>query len=168
MNSVRTLALLLLASLLVGCVSSRIVTPEAPVLAQGDEPAAVVYLIRPRASRSHGVADDPVRILIDKQYLLDLAEAEYVRLRLQPGEHEIEVRNLSYMTAGPDPVEVWRARNFHFAAGQTYYLRVRLDDQEFRGVYFVPERITAAQARWLVREQGQRPAGEAARAQPIR
>ncbi len=168
MNPMRTLLFLLGAALLAACASSRVVAPQAPVLAEGDAPAATVYFIRPRASRSHGVADNPVRVLIDKQYVLDLAEGEYVRLRLVPGEHEIELRNLTFMTTDTTPVEVWRTRTFVFSPGQTYYLQARLDDQEFRGVYFVPERLGADRARWLVRNQGLRAAGEAARRHPIR
>ena len=168
MKPMRTLLLLFAATLIAACASSRVVAPQAPVLAQGDVSAATVYFIRPRASRSHGVADNPVRVLIDKQYVLDLAEGEYVRLRLVPGEHEVELRNLTFMTSETTPVEVWRARTFVFGPGQTYYLQARLDDQEFRGVYFVPERIDPSQARWLVREQGLRAAGEDTRRHPIR
>ncbi len=168
MTALRSILLLLTPLLLAACASSKILAPQAPVLAAEGEPAAVVYFIRPRASRSHGVADDPVRIYIDKTLVLTLAEGEYLRLRLRPGQREIELRNLSYMTAKPEPIEVWRSGVFTFAPGQTYYLEAQLDDQEFRGIYFVPRLIDLHRAHRLVREHALRPASEETRRHPIR
>jgi len=134
---------------LTGCAQSIILEKHGLYPAANDTAYAQVYLLRPQAQRSRGVADNPVNVEMGREKLTELAQGEYVLVHIKPGETDVVARNLTYITAKPMPIEVWRARHFDFEAGHVYYILMRQDYEEFRGIYFVPEALDELQARQL-------------------
>lgn len=125
----------------------------------------MVYFMRPLQQRTRGMADGDLEVELDKEPLATLSHGEYIALPIKPGAVDVIMRNWSYLTTQPMPVKVWRVRRFEFEAGKTYYLSARFTQEEFRGIYYVPELLSEAQAK----EQAQDmvAANDAARRMPL-
>ena len=104
-------------------------------------PYALVYFIRPRPERTMGMADNVIKIELDKQPFMSLPRGEYISTRLVPGEIYITLN--SQTTYGPEHriKKMSKTRSFAFSAGQTYYLAILPVDGEFRGVYFIAREV---------------------------
>ena len=161
MKQLSGIILLGLVVLLGGCATTNIHN-EHPLYAESaEEPHADVYFVRPFTQRSRGVADSPLKVELDEIPALSLAIGEYALLRLKPTTTDIIVRNLTFMTAQVNPVEVWRARRYKFEAGKTYYVVMKQEHEEFRGIYFIPELVDPRSAAEVA--QRLRPAGALAK-----
>lgn len=139
--------------------------PTHPLLeTQPDVASANIYFIRPFTYRERGYADNPVRIDINGNELLKLGKGEYTLVRLKPEKINIVTRNLSLFTNKDMPVEMTRNTTLELVAGKTYFVHVRQVNEEFRGVYYIPDVIALPVAKPLV--NGLRAAG-AARTAPL-
>ena len=112
----------ILASMLAACATP--VRSNNPLLEQNRNVAsAEVYFIRPRPERTMGMADNPVRIELDKQPFTNLEKGEYIDTRLVPGEVYITMN--SKTTYGPHRIKkMTHTNSFTFAAGETYYVAI--------------------------------------------
>jgi hypothetical protein len=128
-----------------GCTTTE-VRIDHPQLAKIGDDYAKVYFLRKMPQRTRGVADDDLRIEIDKQPLLELARGEYSLLSLKPGRVDVVVHSKTMLTTQPAPQPVWRSRSFDFEAGKTYYVYTKFFQEEWRGIYFVPTAIDKQQA----------------------
>lgn len=133
-------------AMLGGCATTAIQDSHPLYVHAADEPHANVYFIRPNTQRPRGVADSPLKVELDEMPVLKLAKGEYALLQLKPTATDVIVRNLTFMMAQANPVEVWRARRYTFEAGKNYYVVMKQDHEEFRGIYFIPELVDAKTA----------------------
>lgn len=156
--------LVAVVAVLGGCAASSI-EKWHPLFAVGDEPYARVYFLRPPSERPLGVSDSPLRIEMGEKQALALAKGEYAVLHIKPGASDVIVRSLTYLTAQVTPVDVWRVRRYEFQPSRTYYVLLKQDVEEFRGIYFIPEPIDEPAARTLA--QRLRPAGKLTQREPL-
>jgi len=152
--------------LLSGCTTSAIKKENPSFAADNAKQYALVYLMRPSPIRTRGVADYDVTIEFgEKHPAVDLSAGEYAAFKLKPKKIDVITRSITFLTAKPLPVKVWRSRNFNFEAGKTYYINIRFTQEEFRGIYFVPVEISKKEAQdMLIRIK---PAGDLAKQLPI-
>jgi hypothetical protein len=160
-------ALLLLA----GCASVNTQHPQVVTDAElaGKDVAKVteyanVYFIRPKMFKSKGVADKAVRIEFLGKPMLKMGEGSYTLLRIKPSKGQLKVFSQTKFTNEPVPIEVWRAREYKFIEGKTYFIHIRQVNEEFRGVFYDPEPVSLGQAKKLL--ENARASG-AARSAPI-
>ncbi|MEW5754777.1 MAG: hypothetical protein AB1810_00590 [Pseudomonadota bacterium] len=154
---------LLIASIavltLTGCVDTRFIANSPIVETNLDQPYSTVYFLREDLGLNRGLPDDTVLVDINGNDLVYLAQGEYVMLRIKPIEATVRVRSWDVIGDNPAPQEIAGEETFNFAAGQTNFIRLKLVDGEFRGTYYVPERIESAKARMLAEKL--KPVGEA-------
>lgn len=112
--------------------------------------AAIVYFIRPKPYKSKGESDGPVRIEFQKEVLLTQGEGNYSLLYIKPSKGQLVVHSKTLFTNQKLSVDVWRAREYKFIAGKTYFIYVRQIDEEFRGVFYEPEPISLREAKELI------------------
>lgn len=129
-----------------------------------EEPYTTVYFLRELKEPQMKLARNAVNIEINNQPLMKLSMGEYVMVRLVPTEATVTVKSLSFMGGKVDPVILSGSKTFNFAAGQTNFIRIKLIDEEFRGVYYEPQRIEFNEAREIAKRL--RPKG-VARKHPI-
>jgi len=154
--------LLVAAGLISGCLTdTRLVKDSLVLQTQPDQPYATIYFLRESMLIHNAPARDPVTIDINGHDVMRLSQGEYAMIRIKPTEGTVRMRSHSLVGNKPVAQEIFGERTFNFAAGQTNFLRTKMVDGGFRGVYFVPERIEFNQARALVERL--RPAGEARR-----
>lgn len=146
------------------CTMSRLEAGH-PLVASGEEEAALVYFIRPRTERYLGVADNALRIEADRTPLLELAKGEYALVPMKPGSVWITVNSDTSWGPSHDIKAMSTSMEFSFAAGRTYFLTLTAVDGEFRGVTYHPESIDLERARELGATL--QPSGAAARGAPI-
>jgi phage anti-repressor protein len=153
---------LLIISLFSGCatvnnkhplVVSKEVKPGDP------EYFAYAYFIRPKLYKSKGVADEAVRIEFQEKILLELDEGSYALLRIKPSKGVLKVFNETNFINKIHPVEVWRAREYKFIEGKTYFIHIKQIDEEYRGVFYDPEPVDFEMAKTLAKKP--RASGEA-------
>ena len=159
--------LLMLGTLSLNACTTSIIKSENPLFAAaGSSEFALVYIMRPNPIRTRGVADNDIKIEFgEDQLVAELSAGEYVAFKVKPGKIDIITRSIAFVTAKTLPEKVWRARNFDFKAGQTYYIHAKFTQEEFRGMYFIPTKITKEQAQeMLIRII---PAGDLAKQKPI-
>ena len=163
----RFLCLTLLAGTLGlgACTTTRIAQSNPTFATAGEKDSALVYFIRPNEQRTRGVADTDLEIELSEVKALDLSSGEYAAVRIKPIETDVIIRSLTYLTAQPMPVKVWRARHYTFEAGKTYYIHTRFEEQEWRGSYFYPDSVALDKAKTLAYRL--KPAGQLAEAMPI-
>jgi hypothetical protein len=148
------------------CTTSVIMTDNPTFAKTNNENHALVYVMRPMEHRTRGIADNDLTIEFGEHQLATLLSAgEYVAFRVQPGPLDIITRNETYLTAKPNPVSVWRSRNFSFESGKTYFIEAKFTQEEFRGIYFIPEEIDLKTAKSYMNRI--KPAGELAKTKPI-
>ncbi len=154
---------LLLASIAaltqVGCVDTRLIANSPIVETKLDQPYSTVYFLREDRGLTRGLPDDTVLIDINGNDLGWLAQGEYVMFRIKPIEATVRVRSWDIVGDQAAPQELSGEETFNFAAGQTNFIRLKMIDGEFRGTYYLPERIESAKARLL--SEKLKPVGEA-------
>jgi hypothetical protein len=111
---------------------------------------AAVYFIRPTAYKTKGVANDAVRISFQGQTLLEQDEGNYTLLYIKPSKGTLKVHSKTMFADRRLPVEVWRAREYKFIAGKTYFVYVRQINEEFRGVFYEPTPVRLDEAKELI------------------
>ena len=119
---------LLIISLFSGCatVNNKHPMVVSKELKAGDPVNfAYVYFIRPKLYKSKGVADEAVRIEFQENILLTLDEGSYTLLRIKPSKGELKVFNETSFINKIHPVEVWRAREYKFIEGKTYFIHIK-------------------------------------------
>ncbi|MEK6747690.1 MAG: hypothetical protein AABY83_00605 [Pseudomonadota bacterium] len=129
-----------------GCAGSMVAERHSLYPTQADTDYARVYIMRPQAQRTRGVADSPVNIEVAREKLAELAQGEYILVYIKSPATDLVTRNLTNLTTKPMPIEVWRARHFNFETGQDYFIVLRQDYEEFRGIYYIPEAVDKTQA----------------------
>lgn len=138
---------------LLGCAKVNVKHPQ---LMSGDLRAdqkaqlASVYFIRPEAYKTKGVANDPVRISFQEQTLLEQDEGSYTLVYIKPSKGTLKVHSKTQFTDRRLPVDVWRAREYKFIAGKTYFIYVRQINEEFRGVFYEPTPVSLKEAKELI------------------
>ena len=153
---------LLIISLFSGCatVNNKHPMVVSKELKAGDPVNfAYVYFIRPKLYKSKGVADEAVRIEFQENVLLKLDEGSYTLLRIKPSKGELKVFNETSFINKIHPVEVWRAREYKFIEGKTYFIHIKQINEEFRGVFYDPEPVDFEMAKTLAKKP--RASGEA-------
>jgi len=159
---IASLSLLLLS----GCTTSVIVKSHATFAKPTSKDYATLYLIRPAPLRTRGVADNDVEVEFGADELaVILSAGEYVAFRVNPGDLNIIVRSTTFLTSNPNPVEVFRADTFEINAGKTYLIQAKFIQEEFRGMYFMPEEIDLKSAKEMLYRL--KPAGDFAKQYPI-
>ena len=150
---IKPLALILGALLLAACAS---INEKHPQLMMGEmteaqkSQVARVYFIRPKPYKSKGVSDDSVRISFQNKTLLSQAEGNYSLLYIKPSKGALKVHSKTMFTDKSAPVEVWRAREYKFIVGKTYFIYVRQINEEFRGVFYEPQPVSLREAKQLI------------------
>lgn len=157
-----SLSLLWALLLLQGCASVN--EKHAFLETAVDAPAANVYFIRPKPYKTKGIADKPIRIAYQKQDLLGLDEGSYTLLRIKPSNGELRVYSWTRYTNMDKPREVWRKREFKFFPDVTYFIYLKQVNEEFRGIFYVPELVSLDEAKQLIEHAR---ASGAARKAPI-
>lgn len=136
-------------SILSGCGSTTI--NKKHLLIENNEKiaAASVYFIRPFTYRERGIADNPVKIELNRKLLIELGKGELTLIRLKAADATISTRSFTMFTNKLLPVEVKRNAQMSFIAGETYYIHIRQVNEEFRGVYYLPELVGPKAAKRL-------------------
>ncbi|HFE39384.1 MAG TPA: hypothetical protein ENK06_13385 [Gammaproteobacteria bacterium] len=148
------------------CTTSVIMRDNPQFAKPASKQFATVYVMRPAQVRTRGIADNDLTVEFGEHQLAVLLSAgEYVAFKVRPGAMDIITRNETYLTGKPDPVSVWRARNFTFEAGKTYFIEAKLIQEEFRGIYFVAQEVDLKTAKSYIKSM--KPAGDLAKARPI-
>jgi len=147
------------------CTTSIIKTSN-PNFANASDDYALVYVMRPELQRTRGIADHDLTIEFGEfQVVTLLSSGEYVAFKVKPGKLDIITRNETYLTGKPVPEKVWRARNFIFEKGKKYFIEAKFTQEEWRGIYFVPEEISEETAKSYVKRL--KPAGQLAMHTPL-
>lgn len=144
----------LLAYLLSACSVTRINGEHDQIQhsSAADAEYASVYFIRPTTEHVQGFPDNPLKVFVNDELLMELGKGEYTLVRLKPQTNTKITTETLTQTRGRWEVEpIRQTRYFDFEANQTYYLVTRPFDGEFRGVKFTPELIPLADARETVR-----------------
>lgn len=147
------------------CTTTQIVDRHPLFIQSNNESYANVYILRPDTQRTRGIADNPVTIELDKIKISELARGEYILVKIKPTTTDFIVRSLAYVTGKTMPETVWRARRFTFDANKTYFVVPRFQQQEWRGIYFIPELVSLEEASRLAADL--KPAGQLAKKEPI-
>ncbi len=148
------------AALLAGCTTTRIESNHPALAASGtDEAPARVYFIRPGTEHMQGFPDNPLKVIVDGELLMELGKEEYALVELAPGPHQVTLENLTQIRGRWEVMPMSRSRALTFEPGQVHYLVTRPFDGEFRGVHFTPELVSAPEARRIAERL--RPVGAA-------
>ena len=143
---------LLVISILPGCstVNNKHPMVVSKEMKPGDpEDFAYAYFIRPKPYKTKGVSDDEVRITFQEEALLTMDEGGYTLLRIKPSKGQLKVFNKTKFINKTHPVEVWRAREYKFIAGKTYFIHVKRINEEFRGIFYDLEPVNLKNAKTL-------------------
>ena len=150
---INTAVLMMGAMLLTACATINKKHPDlvtGELTAEQKAQVATVYFIRPKPYKSKGVADGPVQIEFQKQLLLTQDEGNYSLLYIKPSKGLVVTRSKTMFTNQSTPVDVWRAREYKFIEGKTYFIYIRQINEEFRGVFYEPEPISLREAKELI------------------
>ena len=126
---------------------------------------AKVYFIRPVPVKHKGIADNKIVVNYDGRRLLSIAEGNYTMVELNPSKGEITTHSKTMFTNRIVPLNVSRSRVFTFVPGGTYFIHLKRDNQEFRGIFYDPEPVDLATAKSLA--DGLHASGSLARHEPI-
>ncbi len=153
------LALLVVAALNSGCTtwsniiaSTRINQQHSLIQHDTTLPYSTVYFIRPTTEHAMGYADNPLKIELDGEPLMQITKGEYTQLNLKSRAISIRLKNQTQWGTRWEVVEESRVQEFTFTAGGTYYLLLKPIDGEFRGVHFRPELLDAFAAKKLMKK----------------
>jgi len=131
---------------LTGC-SMTTVNKSFPLFEAAGTEAATIYWLRPNTERVMGIADNPVRVELNDEYLMMLGKGEYTKVNIVPRDYTITLRNKSEVGPHWSVKDMRKRSKWEFAAGNTYYLAVRAVDGEFRGVTFRAELLSEYDAK---------------------
>ena len=144
-------------------ISRKVIEQSEALQHNLNQPYSTVYILRERPRYISGLPDQPINIDINGYEVGSLSHSEYIMLRIVPTEGTIRFSSLDIFGNDPQPRWLNGEETFNFAAGQTNFIRTKFIDGEFRGAYFVPERIEFNLARELAKilkpfniEEGQR------------
>ena len=162
-----TLLTICISTIFFSACTTSVIMPNNPQFAKASSNNfAMVYVMRPTLQRTRGIADNDLTVEFGEKQLVTLLSAgEYVAFKVQPGPLDIITRNETYLTGHPDPKLVWRARNFTFDSGKTYFIEAKFTQEEFRGIYFIPEEVDFKTAKSY--QKRLKAAGDIAKAHPI-
>ena len=135
-----------------GCGSTSVNKKHILVETDSEKPSANVYFIRPFTYRERGIADNPVKIELNRKELITLGKGEYTLVHIKPVDATITTRSFTMFTNKLMPVEMTRRANMNFESGQTYFIHIRQVNEEFRGVYYLPELIGLETAKRITAE----------------
>ncbi len=143
------LALMLgvIAVMVSGCSGTQIIEDSPVMQLNPEQPYSTVYILREHPKYRTGFPEQPIKIDINGHDVGSLSYGEYIMLKIKPTEGTIRFTSLDIYGPVPDPRELSGEETFNLAAGQTNFIRVKFIDGEFRGAYFVPERIEFNTAR---------------------
>lgn len=142
----------LVPALLAGCAS---VNKQHPMLVtqeikQGENiDFASVYFIRPKPFKHKGVADKPITVDYQDKPILTIDEGSYTLLRIKPSDGFIKVNSETMFINKLQPIKVWRARHYKFIVGKTYFIYLKRDNEEFRGIFYEPQPVHFDKAKIL-------------------
>ncbi|MCF6217538.1 MAG: hypothetical protein L3J62_03590 [Gammaproteobacteria bacterium] len=132
-----------------GCTGTHVIE-DSPILQPNlDQEYSTIYILRERPRYPTGFPDQPIKIDINGYDLGKLSYSEYIMLRIKPTEGTIRFLSLDLYGPIKEPRQLAGEETFNFAAGQTNFILAKFIDGEFRGAYFVPERIEFNRARKL-------------------
>ncbi len=143
---------LLLALLISGCTGTHIIEESSVIQLNLAQEYSTVYILREKPTYISGIVDQPFDIDINGSDVGSLSYGEYIMLRIKPTEGTIRFSSLDVYGPVRHARPLSGEETFNFAAGQTNFIRSRMIDGEFRGAYFVPERIEFNLARELAAE----------------
>lgn len=147
--------LLLMAISIAGCTT---VNKQHPMLVtkeikQGEDISFTsVYFIRPKPFKPKGVADKPITVEYQDKILLSIDEGSYTLLRIKPSSGFIKVNSETKFTNRLEPIKVWRARQYKFIEGKTYFIYLKRDNEEFRGIFYEPQPVNFEKAKSLTKD----------------
>lgn len=146
-----------------GCASSSLVKEHSLYISEDSELAesevATLYILRPRSERSRGIADKAVEVKLKGATLISMSKGEYTRIRVKPYRGVLTVASLTMFAAEITPREVTRSVTVKFDSGQTYFIHLHELNEEFRGVYTIPQLTDLSTAKQLIEHMD--PIGEA-------
>lgn len=144
-----TLTSALFVLTLSGCTGTHLIE-DSPILQPNlNQEYSTIYILRERPRYSTGFPDQPIKIDINGSDVGTLSYSEYIMLRIKPTEGTIRFLSLDVYGPIKQPRELAGEETFNFAAGQTNFILAKFINGEFRGAYFVPERIEFNRARKL-------------------
>ncbi|HEY4732556.1 MAG TPA: hypothetical protein VIH66_04845 [Gammaproteobacteria bacterium] len=147
---------------LAGCARTQVQTHHFLVQANTSAPHAKVYFLRPGTERAMGIADNAVKVELDRRPLITLVKGEYVLVDLKPGPVELTIKSLTNWGPHSMVKEMSGSHDFNFAEGGTYFIVISPVDGEFRGVFFQPEEADLFKAKEISKHL--RPVGKARKA----
>jgi len=130
-----------------------------------DVTPAKVYFIRPTPVKHKGIADNEITVDYAGQELLSITEGSYTLVEVNPGKGEITTHSKTMFTNRIAPITVSRNRLYTFVSGGTYFIYLKRDNQEFRGIFYDPEPVDLATAKLLTDDLSA--SGHLARREPI-
>jgi hypothetical protein len=145
------LHLLLVFTILLGGCGVSVYKNHPALKLTPDTAPAKVYFIRPTPAKYKGIADDQIRVDYQGQKLLNISEGTYTLLEISPGNGKITTRNKTFFTNRKIPINVSRSRSFTFVSGGTYFIDLKRDNQEFRGIFYDPQPVDLATAKTLAK-----------------
>ncbi len=140
-NDFLTFIIVILSVLISSCGSTSVNRKHILLETDKEVAAANVYFIRPFTYRERGIADNPVKIELNRKEIISLGKGEYTMVRIRPVEATITTKNYSMFTNKLMPVEMTRNATMTFYAGKNYFIHIKQVNEEFRGVYYLPELI---------------------------
>ena len=109
-----------------------------------------MYFIRPKPFKSKGAADNSIRVEFQGNVLLSIDEGSYTLLHIKPSKNKLTVFSETLFTNISIPIEVWRAREYKFIAGKTYFIHLKRMDEEYRGIFYDIEPVNLDKAKILI------------------
>lgn len=138
--------ILLLVIFLAGC-GNPVNIKHPYVLSEADAAhVAKVYFIRPQPYKFKGIADNTLSVDFKEQKLLDIDEGQYTLVKLKPSSGSVTTHSRTQFTAKDAPINVSRSRDYHFVAGNTYFIYLKRVNEEFRGIFYDPAPINLPEA----------------------
>lgn len=137
-------------TVLTGCGSTAVNKKHILIETDAKKSYAKVFFIRPFTYRERGIADNPVKIELNRKQLISLGKGEYTAVHLKPVDATITTRSFSMFTNKLLPIEMTRSATMNFSEGQTYFIHIKQVNEEFRGVYYLPELIGAKTAKRMI------------------
>ena len=160
------LLLAISAMLLLAACGTKVNVNNSYVQEEADDAhIARVYFIRPLPLKYKGIADAPLVVELNNEFLLKINEGWYTMAKVKPTKATITTRSKTMFINKDQPIDISRSREYRFIAGKTYFILLERVNEEFRGIYYDPAPVSFEQALELTKHL--RTAG-LARKEPIR
>lgn len=147
-----TIAAVILITNLIGCSGTLLIDDSQALQLNLEQEYSTIYILRENPNYLTGFPNQPIHIDINGYDIGALSYGEYIMLHIKPTEGTIRFTSMDIYGSIQKPRELSGEETSNFAAGQTNFIRTRFIDGEFRGAYFVPERIEFNLARELAKE----------------